>query len=162
MIRRGLLIGGEEVPAADGATLSVIDPSTGKAMGEAARAGPADVNRAVDAARAAFDGARWSGLSRWDRAAVLQRSADEIDRNLDDLFRLETANNGRPIAETRAQVSRLSGWYRYNAALLLADRTAVIPMPGPYHSYTTRFPIGVVGILSSFDLLGLVAEERVS
>ena len=93
----------------------------------------------------------WSQLPIWERAKVLNRFADLIGDNLEDLFRLETANNGRPIVETRAQISRLSGWYRYNAALLLADRTDVISMPGSYHSYTSRFPIGVVGILSSFN-----------
>ena len=150
-LNRGLLIGGEEVPAADGATLDIVNPADGRTIGTSAAAGPADVDRAVAAARAAFECGQWRNTPIAERAAVLHRLADAIDRNLDDLFRLETLNNGRPIAETRAQVSRLSGWYRYNASLLVADRTSVVPMPGDYHAYTSRFPIGTVGILSSFN-----------
>jgi phenylacetaldehyde dehydrogenase len=70
---------------------------------------------------------------------------------LGDLFRLETLNNGRPVRETRAQVGRLPEWFRYNAALLLADRTEVIPMPGPYLTYLLRHPIGVCGLLTPFN-----------
>lgn len=114
-------------------------------------AGPADIDAAVAAAAAAFASGAWSEMSIWDRSSTLHRLGDLIDANLDELFRLETANNGRPINETRAQVTRLSGWYRYNASLLLADRSDVVTMPGNYHAYTNRFPIGVVGILSSFN-----------
>lgn len=103
------------------------------------------------AAKRTFESGDWSERPIRERSMVLHAFADLIDSHLEDLFRLETKNNGRPITETRAQVTRLGDWYRYNASLLLADRTSVVPMPGPYHSYTTRFPIGVVGILSSFN-----------
>ena len=69
-------------------------------------------------------------MERGERAKALTRFADGIDDRLDALFRLETRNNGRPLRETRAQVGRLSEWFRYNAALLLAERTDVVPMPG--------------------------------
>ncbi len=150
-MHRDLFIGGASVPAIDGATTDVIDPSTGRPMGSIALAGAEDIDRAVGVAKGAFESGTWSDLPIWERSKVLHRFGDLIDQHLEDLFRLETLNNGRPIAETRAQVSRLSGWYRYNASLLLADRTDVISMPGSYHSYTSRFPIGVVGILSSFN-----------
>jgi acyl-CoA reductase-like NAD-dependent aldehyde dehydrogenase len=110
-----------------------------------------DIDTAVSVAKHAFESGVWSEKPIAERSAILHRFADGIDAHLEDLFRLETQNNGRPIAETRAQVSRLGGWYRYNASLLLADRTSVVPMPGPYHSYTSRFPIGVAAILSSFN-----------
>jgi acyl-CoA reductase-like NAD-dependent aldehyde dehydrogenase len=151
LIERGLLIGGDEVAAADGGTLDVINPTNGEIFGRVALAAEADVDRAVSVAKAAFESGVWSEMPIADRSATLHRFADLIDSHLEDLFRLETQNNGRPIAETRAQVSRLGGWYRYNASLLLADRSSVVPMPGPYHSYTSRFPIGVAAILSSFN-----------
>jgi len=151
LLERGLLIGGAETAALDGTTLDVINPTTGEVFGRVALAGEGDIDLAVSAGKAVFDSGEWSEMPIAQRSGILHRYADLIDDHLEDLFRLETRNNGRPIAETRAQVTRLSGWYRYNASLLLADRTSVVPMPGPYHSYTSRFPIGVVGILSSFN-----------
>ncbi len=150
-VPRGLLIGGEWVDAADCEQLPVTDPSTGREVTRVARAGATDVGRAVDVARTAFEEGVWSGRPPAERARILHRFADAIEARIEDLYRVETVNNGRLITETRAQLSRLPEWYRYNAALLLADRSDVIPIPGPYHTYTTGFPIGVVGILSPFN-----------
>lgn len=149
MISRGLLIDGHET--AGSGTLQVLNPATGCVIAEVASADRADIDRAVKAARAAFESGVWRDLPIDERAALLNRFADAIAGRMSDLWRLETLNNGRPIAETRAQVSRLPEWYRYNAALLLADRTSVVPMRGDYHSYTSRFPVGVVGIFGSFN-----------
>ncbi len=151
LVRRGLLIGGREVPAAAGGTLPVLNPATGQAIAEVACAEREDVDTAVAAARQAFEEGVWREMPPRERAKVLHRFADGIERRLEDLYALESVNNGRPIRETRAQVSRVPEWYRYNAALLVADRSDVIPLGGPYHSYTTRFPLGVVAILSSFN-----------
>ncbi|HET6790734.1 MAG TPA: aldehyde dehydrogenase [Actinomycetota bacterium] len=150
-VPRDLLIGGRWIPAADGGRLPVVDPSTGREVTDVAAAGEADIDAAVDAGRAAFDEGAWSRMAPAARARALHLFADAIEAKIDDLYQLETLCNGRPIGETRAQLGRLPEWYRYNAALLVADRTDVIAMPGPYHTYTTRFPIGVVGILSSFN-----------
>jgi len=150
-VPRRLLIGGEWVDAASGEALAVIEPSTGREVARVSCAGGKDVDRAVETAKAAFEEGTWSRMPAAVRARALQRFADAIEVRIEDLYRVETVNNGRPIAETRAQLSRLPEWYRYNAALLLADRTDVIQMPGPYHTYTSRFPIGVVGILSPFN-----------
>jgi acyl-CoA reductase-like NAD-dependent aldehyde dehydrogenase len=147
----GMLIGGEWVPARSGATLDVLDPAHATVIARVPAADAADVDRAVRTARETFDSGVWSQRPAAERAKVLHRFADTIEHRIDELYHLETRNNGRPIRETRAQVGRLPEWYRYNASLLLADRTAVVPMPGPYHSYTQRFPLGVVGILSSFN-----------
>ena len=150
-LHRGLIIGGAEQEAASGEVLSILNPATGAELGTVACADEKDVDSAVAAATRAFASGVWRDLSSHQRARVVNRFADGIEQRIGDLFKLETLNNGRPITETRAQISRLPEWYRYNAALLLADRDAVVPMPGPYHSYTSRFPLGVVGILSSFN-----------
>lgn len=151
MLRRGLQIGGAEVDAADGSRLDVLNPATAEVVASVACAGVADVDRAVAAAKATFETGVWADRPAAERARVLNRFADNIERRLEELFVLESVNNGRPVRETRAQVSRIPEWFRYNAALLLADRSEVIPIGGPYHSYLTRFPLGVVAILSSFN-----------
>ena len=150
-VPRDLLIGGEWEPSRDGARLPVVDPSTGRQVSDVAAAGEADIDAAVAAARRAFDGGAWSRMTPAVRSRAMHAFADAIEARTEDLYQLETLCNGRPIAETRAQLGRLPEWYRYNAALLVADRTHVIQMPGPYHTYTSRFPIGVAGILSSFN-----------
>lgn len=162
MIHRGLFIGGEEVPAIGGGKLLVRNPATGQPIAEVACAERQDVAVAVQAARDAFAEGAWRDLPRATKARVLHRFADGIERHLGDLYALETSNNGRPIRETRAQVSRVPEWFRYNAALLLADRTDVIPVPGPYLSYTTRFPLGVVAILSSFNHPLMIASKSLA
>jgi acyl-CoA reductase-like NAD-dependent aldehyde dehydrogenase len=150
-VPRDLLIGGRWTAATGGGRLDVLDPSTGRIVTDVAAAGEADVDHAVRAGLEAFEEGTWSRMAPAPRARTLGRFADAIEARTEDLYQLETLCNGRPIAETRAQLGRLPEWYRYNASLLMADRSDVIQMPGPYHTYTSRFPIGVVGILSSFN-----------
>ncbi|MGH3315280.1 MAG: aldehyde dehydrogenase, partial [Nocardioidaceae bacterium] len=113
-------------------------------------------------AQETFDSGVWSRMPIHERSRVLHRFADGIAARMTDLYQLETANNGRPLTETKAQITRLPEWYRYNASLLLADRDAVAPMPGPYHSYTTRLPLGVVAILASFNHPMMIASKSLA
>jgi acyl-CoA reductase-like NAD-dependent aldehyde dehydrogenase len=146
-----MFIAGEPVDAAGGETLEILNPATADVLTTTPAGGPEDVDWAVRAARRAFEEGPWPRLERAERAKLLHRFADRIEERIDDLFRLETLNNGRPVRETRAQVGRLPEWFRYNASLLLAERTDVIPMPGPYLNYLLRHPIGVCGLLTPFN-----------
>ena len=157
-----LRIGGLEQDAQSGQSLEIVNPATGEILGSVANADREDVDRAVEAAQRSFDAAVWRGLPPSRRARILNSIADHIEQRLEDLYRLETLNNGRPVIETRAQLSRLPDWYRYNAALLLAAREYVLPMPGPYHTYTSRFPVGVVGILSPFNHPLMIASKSLA
>ena len=144
-------IGGAEVDAASGRTIDVLNPATGGTIATVPAGEAEDIDRAAKAAQDAFDNGPWPRLSIQDRAKALNGFADRLEERLDDLFRLETTNNGRPVIETRAQLGRLPEWYRYNAALLLAQRSDVVPMKGPYLNYLERFPLGVCGILPPFN-----------
>jgi acyl-CoA reductase-like NAD-dependent aldehyde dehydrogenase len=146
----GLRIGGELLPGS-AEPIQVVNPATGAAFASVASADAGDIDHAVRVADETFRSGVWSRMTIHDRARLMNRFADGIEARMADLYRIETMNNGRPITETKAQITRLPEWYRYNAALLLADRGSVVPMPGPYHSYTSRFPLGVVGILASFN-----------
>ena len=156
-----MLIGGEEVPGGD-PPLELLNPATGKLLAETACATAADVDRAVESAAESFASGSWSRLAPSARALKLQRFANLLEQRLDRLYQLETANNGRPVAETRAQLSRLPEWYRYNAALLLADRGFLAPMPGPYLNYVERFPIGVAATLASFNHPLMIASKSLA
>jgi acyl-CoA reductase-like NAD-dependent aldehyde dehydrogenase len=146
-----LFINGEFADAASGKTLKIINPATGGVIGQLADAGTDDVDRAVMAAQRAFEEGKWSGASIQDRARVLNRFADLFESDLENFFQLETLNNGRPIVETRAQISRLPQFYRYFAALALTRRSDVIPVEGSYLCYTQRVPLGVVALMTSFN-----------
>jgi acyl-CoA reductase-like NAD-dependent aldehyde dehydrogenase len=146
-----MLIGGEPVESAGGERLDILNPATGEVITTTPAGDEADVERAVRAARRAFEDGPWPRMNRMQRAKILNRFADHLEERMDALFRLETLNNGRPLRETRAQVGRTPEWFRYNAALLLAERTPVIPMPGPYLNYLLRHPIGVCGLLTPFN-----------
>ena len=156
-----LFVGAENV-AGHGELLQVLNPATAEPIASVHCANADDVDRAVRVARDAFDSGVWRGMTIHQRARVLHRFADLIESRLEDLCHLEAVNNGRPITETRAQITRLPEWYRYNAALLLADRDSVVPMSGPYHSYTSRFPIGVVAILASFNHPLMIASKSLA
>src|ERR1700680_1866847 len=146
-----LFINGEFTDAASGKTLDIVNPATGVAIGRLADAGAIDGDRAVTAAQCAFDEGKWSRASIQERARVLNRFADLFEADLEAFFKLETLNNGRPIVETRAQISRLPQFYRYFAALALTRRSDVIPVEGSYLCYTQRVPLGVVALMTSFN-----------
>src|SRR6202790_1656050 len=146
-----LFINGECAAAAPGKTLEIINTATGGAIGRVADADTNDVNRAVEAAQRAFDEGNWSKAPIHERARVLSRFADLFEADLEAFFTLETLNNGRPIAETRAQISRLPQFYRYFAAVTLTRRSEVIPVEGSYLCYTQRVPLGVVALMTSFN-----------
>src|SRR5260370_211585 len=146
-----LFINGEFADAASGKTLEIVNPATGGVIGQLADAGANDVDRAVLAAHRAFEEGKWSGAAIQERARALNHFADLFEADLEAFFQLETLNNGRPIVETRAQISRLPQFYRYFAALALTQRSAVIPVEGPYLCYTQRVPLGVVALMTSFN-----------
>jgi acyl-CoA reductase-like NAD-dependent aldehyde dehydrogenase len=146
-----LFVDGEWTDAEHGHTLDIVDPATGEVIGALAAASEQDVDRAVRAGHRAFEGGAWRDLSIQQRARVLNRFADLFEADLEQFYKLETLNNGRPISETRAQISRLPQFYRYFAALALTRRSDVIPVEGPYLCYTQRVPLGVVALMTSFN-----------
>ena len=146
-----LFINGEFTDAAGRKTLEIINPATGGVIGQLADADAGDVDRAVLCGQRAFEEGKWSGASLQERARVLNRFAELFEADLESFYPLETLNNGRPIIETRAQISRLPQFYRYFAALALTQRSDVIPVEGPYLCYTQRVPLGVVALMTSFN-----------
>ncbi len=148
---RGNFIDGREVEAGDGTLIDVRNPATGAVIARIPNSGPADVDRAMRSARAAFEGKEWGGMDIRARARLVNRLADAFEANLDALYRLETTNNGRPVNETRAQLSRLPDFFRYFAGVALARRDDVIPVEGNYLNYTRRTPIGVVANCTPFN-----------
>jgi acyl-CoA reductase-like NAD-dependent aldehyde dehydrogenase len=148
---RGLFIDGSETPEPSHEQIDVLNPATGEVIARIAHGTAQDVDGAIQSARRAFESKEWGGLDVRARARLVNRLADALEEHLPELFRLETSNNGRPVNETRAQISRLPDFFRYNAGLALSRRDAVVPVEGPYLAYTQRTPIGVVGNSTPFN-----------
>ncbi|MCS5498563.1 aldehyde dehydrogenase [Cnuibacter physcomitrellae] len=140
----------------------IVDPSTGATIESVPEFTAADVDVAVERAARAFETGAWPALTPTQRARILLRIADEIEQSTEELYRLEAANNGRPVTETRAQLSRVPEWFRYNAGLLAAERTSVLPSDGPYLTYQRRAPLGVCGIITPFNHPMLILARSLS
>jgi len=147
----GNFVDGREIEAGSGEMLDVRNPATGDVIARIPNSTAEDIDRAMKSARAAFEGRAWGGMDIRARARLVNRLADAFEANLESLYRLETLNNGRPLNETRAQLSRLPDFFRYFAGLALARRDAVIPVEGSYLNYTLRTPIGIVANCTPFN-----------
>ncbi|MFC0454100.1 aldehyde dehydrogenase family protein [Rhodococcus jostii] len=142
-----LFIGGEWVPADSGDVLDVVDPATEDVIARVAAAGAVDVDRAVTAARAAFETGPWSLLGPLDRAKILRRWADLIDTHREELAHLESLNNGMTLATAVASITDAAETVRFfagGAEHIHGDTPQTDP--GSFN-YTLRDPIGVCGAI---------------
>ncbi len=151
VIAHGNFVDGRETDPGDGPLIDVRNPATGLVIARIQNSTPKDIDEAMRSARAAFNGREWGGMPIRARARLINKLADVFEENLNDLYRLETLNNGRPVSETRAQLSRLPDFFRYFAGLALARRDDVIPVEGDYLNYTLRTPLGVVANCTPFN-----------
>ncbi|MEV0404926.1 aldehyde dehydrogenase family protein [Actinoallomurus sp. NPDC050550] len=148
---RGLLIDGERVPAADGRTFTVVDPSCGAPVAEVSRAAPADVDRAVAAARAALACPEWAGMRAADRGRLLARIAAEIRAQGEALARLESLDVGKPLREARADVEAAARYFEFYAGAADKPAGTTVPLGPGLLDYTVREPIGVSGQIIPFN-----------
>jgi aldehyde dehydrogenase (NAD+) len=140
-----LLINNRWVPSESGKTFATINPSTGEEICQVAEADAADVDKAVKAARAAFEGP-WRKMRASERGRLLYRLADLIEANADELARLETLDNGKPLSIAKAvDVAKTIACYRYFAGWADKVQGKTIPIDGDFFCYTRHEPIGVVG-----------------
>jgi aldehyde dehydrogenase (NAD+) len=147
-----LFINGKSVDALSGKTFESLNPYTGEPWARLADGGPADVDLAVDAARAAFDGS-WGAMSGFDRAAIMRKIATAITDNAERLALLEVRDSGKLMREMLGQLNVLGGWYAYFSGLAdkLEGRTVPAVAPRTYFGYTTREPVGVVGAITPWN-----------
>ena len=157
-----LFVGGQWREAADGARTEVVDPSRGAVLTTVAEAGAADVDAAVRAAREAFDGGAWSGLSGRERGRILHRVAELIRENADELARLESLDVGKPISLCHAvDITNAANDYEHFAALAHSLDGAVRDTPMNALAYTKREPIGVVAAITPFNFPLILAGSKI-
>jgi acyl-CoA reductase-like NAD-dependent aldehyde dehydrogenase len=141
-----MIIGGEQVDAADGQTFDVVNPATGEVLARAPLGGAEDVDRAVKAAQAAFEGP-WSTWSASKRGRTLQKLSSLVKQNLEELARLESQNVGKPISSARGEALAVSLVFEYYAGAANKLFGETIPVSRPGLDFTLREPIGVVGLI---------------
>ncbi len=143
-----LFIDGDWVEGSAGQVMTSQNPSTGQDWATFACAAPADVDRAITAARRALDNPEWRDMTQTARGKLLYRLADLVEQHAGDLGRVETTDSGKLLAETAAQSGYVADYYRYFAGLADKIEGAVLPIDKPdMHVFTRREPIGVVAAI---------------
>jgi aldehyde dehydrogenase (NAD+) len=146
-LRTDLFINNEWRPSAAGERFEVVNPATEEVIAEVAEAGPADIDAAVAAARACFEGDAWRSLSARKRGALLYRAADLLEQRTEDMARLETLHNGKPLFESKIDVAMTVETLRYYAGWADKLTGQTLPVDGPFFTYTLREPVGVVAAI---------------
>jgi len=148
----GMLVGGERVEASSGKTFESINPYTGRTWATVPEAGDEDVDRAVRAAREAFDEGPWGKMTGTERARLMRRLAELISENAENLAVVESTDNGKLLREMSGQLKALPEWYYYFAGAADKIQGDTIPSDKPnFFVYTRREPIGVVGAITPWN-----------
>ena len=147
-----MLIGGKWVDAASGKTFATVNPATAETLAMVAEGDAEDVNRAVEAARKAFDDGPWPHMKPAERTKVLLKVADLIDKHRDELAQLETLDNGKTLFESRnVDIPGAAETFRYYAGVCETLRAEVTPPRGNYLSMTHYDPYGVVVAITPWN-----------
>src|SRR5919109_994230 len=158
-----MVIGGQQVDAADGQTFDIVNPATGKTIATAPLGGREDVDRAVAAAQAAFDERKgWATWAAGKRGRSLAKLADLIKKNSDELAWLESRNGGKPITSARGEIIGASLVFDYYAGAANKIYGQTIPVSKPGIDLTLREPIGVVGLIVPWNFPLLMAAWKVA
>jgi len=159
-----LQIGGRDVPAADGATFSTLNPANGKVLVDVNEAGQADVDGAVAAARRALGDRSWRDMTPRDRAQLLFRLADLLEENAEELAQLESLDSGKPLANARkTDIPQSADHIRYFAGWATKIEGATIPTSqGNHFVYTRREPVGVCALIVPWNYPLLMASWKIA
>ena len=145
-----IFIGGEWVDSQAGGRLDVIDPGRGTVQGSIAAGQPADVDRAVAAARASFEVGSWRSLAPAARARILWAIGDAIDDDAESMALIEALDNGMPLRAARGHVDNAAQCFRYYAGIadkIFGHTSRVASRGHEYLGYTVKEPIGVAGLI---------------
>ncbi len=162
VMRKQLFIDGAWRDAAGGKTIEVVNPATEEVIAEVASAEQDDVDAAVAAARAAFDGP-WAKLSARERGRLVWKIGEKLMERADEIARLETLHNGKPIFESRQiEVPAAAECFQYFAGWADKIHGETIPVKGNYLTYTLREPIGVVAAIVPWNFPLLLTAWKVA
>ncbi|HXY78043.1 MAG TPA: aldehyde dehydrogenase family protein [Candidatus Acidoferrales bacterium] len=162
---RQMLINGKWVNAASGKTFPTYNPATGEVLANVAEGDKEDINRAVAAARAAFDTGPWRKLAPSQRASMMWKLGDLVEKHAEEFAQLESLDNGKPLTVARvADVPGTVNMFRYMAGWATKIEGNTIPLSaqpsGKFLAYTLREPVGVVGQIIPWNFPLLMAAWK--
>lgn len=163
VVPRKLLIDGQWVASAEGKMLPVFDPSTEKEILQVSSASAVDVDKAVKAARKAFDHGPWPKMTAKERGKILFKLGDLLDVHREELAMLESLDNGKPLAISRAvDIPASADHIRYFAGWADKIHGKTLPVNGPYFAYTLHEPIGVIAQVIPWNFPLLMAAWKIA
>ena len=158
----GHVIGGAEVPSLDGRTMETIDPYTREPWATVALGCAADADRAVTAAREAFDSGPWPRMGYEKRQEILHRLADLMMENAQELAMADTRDMGKPITQAHHDVARSAWNVRFFADHARLTAAETYPMDSGHHAYSTYGPAGVVVAISPWNFPLMLSTWKVA
>ncbi|MBI4425179.1 MAG: aldehyde dehydrogenase [Elusimicrobia bacterium] len=161
VLAHGLWIDGKARPAAGGKTFDVVNPATGLVIARVAEGGPEDVDRAVQAARKALEGP-WSALGPRERARLLFRFSGLVRERIEELARLETANTGKPIRDSRDEAGVVADCLEYYAGAIGKFFGETIPVGARGLDVTLREPVGVCALIVPWNYPMMIAAWKLA
>jgi aldehyde dehydrogenase (NAD+) len=160
--QKKLLINGEWRAASGGKTMPVVNPATEEVIAEVAAADKADVDAAVAAARAALSGP-WAQMSARDRGRLVWKLGERLMEKADEIARLETLHNGKPISESRhVEIPAAAECFQYYAGWADKVHGETVPVKGNNFVYTLREPVGVIAAIVPWNFPLLLAAWKVA
>ncbi|WP_319799610.1 aldehyde dehydrogenase family protein [Acidisoma silvae] len=163
--RHKLMIGGAWVDALSGKMFPVFNPANGQEIAQVAEAQAEDVDRAVAAARKAFESGPWPSMKPVERSKLIWRLADSLEAHADELAQLESIDNGKPFKDARnVDLAFCCELLRYMAGWCtkLNGESIPVSIPGDWHAYTMREPVGVVGQIVPWNFPLLMAVWKIA
>ena len=164
---RTMLIGGQWSDSASGKTFPTYNPATGEVLAQIAEGDREDINRAVQAARRAFEEGPWSRITASERGRLIWKLADLLEQHLEEFATLESLDNGKPLSVARvADIPLAVDLFRYMAGWATKVEGTTIPISVPYApgakflAYTKREPVGVVGQIIPWNFPLLMAAWK--
>ncbi len=155
-------IDGSWVEAADGATLEVVDPATEEVIARVPDSKAQDIDRAVHAARRAFDEGPWTRASERERERVLLRAAEIIRREADRLAELEVRDSGKPLGEAREDIEESAYIFEYYGGWVTKLMGEIPPVGPDAMSLVVKEPVGVAGLITPWNYPLLMAAQKVA
>lgn len=158
----GLFINGEMVSSERGETMTTVNPATGEVVAEVAKASTVDVDRAIAAARDAFENGKWKKYPVGRRAKVMHKIADLMRERFAQLVELEMLDTGKALSAAQGQVHQAIENFEFYAGAIVGHRGTVNNVPGQFHNYTEKEPIGVCAQIIPWNYPLMMASWKIA